>query len=45
MADLDTHNIKQLKKKGQAVRQIILEATFPADLEKEIAFYAELGKN
>lgn len=45
LADLDTHNIKQLEEKGQAVRQIILEATFPADLEKEIKLaYAELGK-
>ncbi|MDR3643068.1 MAG: phosphoenolpyruvate synthase [Candidatus Doudnabacteria bacterium] len=45
LADLDTHNIKQLEEKGQKVRQLILEASFPADLEKEItAAFAELGK-
>jgi len=45
LADLDTHNIKQLEDKGQKVRQLILEASFPADLEKEIkAAFAELGK-
>src|SRR5581483_571246 len=36
LADLDTHDIKQLEDKGQKVRQLILEAGFPADLETEI---------
>ena len=45
LADLDTHNIKQLEEKGQKVRQLILEASFPADLETEIkSAFAELGK-
>jgi pyruvate,water dikinase len=45
LADLDTHNIKQLEEKGQRVRQLILEAGFPADLETEIkTAFAELGK-
>ncbi len=33
---LDTHNIANLKKKGQAVRDVVLNAKFPPDLEKEI---------
>ncbi len=33
---LDTKNIKQLEQKGQAVRQAILGATFPRDLEDAI---------
>ncbi|MDE2312513.1 MAG: phosphoenolpyruvate synthase, partial [Patescibacteria group bacterium] len=45
LADLDTHNIKQLEDKGQKVRQLILEAGFPADLEGEIkTAFGELGK-
>jgi pyruvate,water dikinase len=45
LADLDTHDIKQLEEKGQKVRQLILEASFPADLEKEIkTAFGELGK-
>ncbi len=45
LADLNTHDIKQLEDKGQKVRQLILEANFPADLEKEIkSAFAELGK-
>ncbi len=45
LADLDTHNIKQLEEKGQVVRQLILEASFPADLEAQIkTAFAELGK-
>ncbi len=45
LANLDTHNIKQLEEKGQKVRQLILEATFPTDLEAEIkSSYAELAK-
>lgn len=42
---LDTHNIKQLEDKGHKVRQAILEASFPQDLEKSIlSAFAELGK-
>ena len=45
LADLDTHDIKQLEDKGQKVRQVILEATFPKDLETEIkTAFAALGK-
>ncbi len=33
---LDTGNIKQLEEKGQQVRQAILSATFPQDLERAI---------
>jgi pyruvate,water dikinase len=45
LADLDTHNMKQLEEKGDAVRQLILGASFPADLEAEVkAAFAELGK-
>ncbi len=45
LAGLDTHDIKQLEEKGQKVRQLILEASFPADLEKEIKIaFGELGK-
>ena len=45
LAELDTHNMKQLEEKGDKVRQLILGASFPADLEKEIkAAFAELGK-
>lgn len=36
LEDLDTHDIKQLEDKGQKVRQEILQATFPKDLEEEI---------
>ena len=42
---LDTHNIKQLEEKGHKVRQLILESSFPQDLEGEIkAAFKELGK-
>ncbi|MBI5531061.1 MAG: phosphoenolpyruvate synthase [Candidatus Doudnabacteria bacterium] len=42
---LDTKDIHQLEDKGQAVRQAILQATFPKDLQDEILFaYTELGK-
>jgi pyruvate,water dikinase len=45
LADLDTGNIKQLEEKGKKVRQLILGASFPQDLEKEIkTAFAELGK-
>ncbi len=33
---LDTHNIQDLKKRGKKVRDIILKADFPKDLEKAI---------
>ncbi|MGB9712337.1 MAG: phosphoenolpyruvate synthase [Dissulfurimicrobium hydrothermale] len=33
---LDTHNIADLRKKGRAVREIVLGAKFPAALETEI---------
>lgn len=33
---LNTHNIKDLMKRGAAVRQVILNAEFPKDLEQEI---------
>jgi pyruvate,water dikinase len=36
LKDLDTTNIKQLEEKGLKVRRLILESSFPADLEKEI---------
>ncbi len=36
LADLNTGNIKQLEEKGQKVRQLILESTFPKDLEMEV---------
>ncbi len=42
---LDTHNIKQLEQCGQKVRQMILEASFPVELEKQIKIaFEELGK-
>ena len=36
LRDLDTHNIGQLEEKGQKIRQLILEASFPKDLEEAI---------
>ena len=47
---LDTHNIEDLQARGQKVRDIILNAKFPADLEDAInAAYAQMeaeyGKN
>jgi pyruvate, water dikinase len=43
---LDTHNIKDLQKRGRAVRQIILKAKLPEELEKEIVeAYRKLGKS
>ena len=36
LANLDTHNIKQLEEKGQKVRELILNAPFPADMQKDI---------
>jgi pyruvate,water dikinase len=45
LQDLDTKNIKQLARRGEEVRQLILGASFPADLEKEIlTAYRELNK-
>ncbi len=45
LAGLDTHNIKQLEDCGQKVRELILSAPFPADLEKEIlAAFKTLGE-
>jgi len=45
LKDLNTKDIKQLEEKGQAVRQVILQATFPQDLQKEIyAAYDQLAK-
>ncbi len=45
LSGLDTKNIRQLEDKGQAVRQAILQAAFPKDLQEEIfAAYASLGK-
>lgn len=45
LADLDTHNMKQLEEKGKIIRDLILEAPFPKDLEKDIlSAFEELGK-
>ncbi len=45
LKDLDTKDIRQLEEKGQAVRQAILQAVFPEDLQKEIyAAYDQLAK-
>ncbi len=42
---LDTHNIEDLQRRGKKVREIILNAKFPADLEDAIkAAYAEMEK-
>lgn len=37
LADLDTHDIANLSQRGHAVRQAILSATLPRDLEEQIA--------
>ncbi|MEZ0328192.1 MAG: phosphoenolpyruvate synthase [Dissulfuribacterales bacterium] len=43
---LDTHNIADLRARGKKVREIILNAPFPADLEKVIASsYDDLCKS
>ncbi|MBI4090987.1 MAG: phosphoenolpyruvate synthase [Candidatus Komeilibacteria bacterium] len=45
LADLDTKNIHNLQERGHKVRQEILRAHFPKDLEQEIlASYHELSK-
>jgi len=36
LSDLDTHDIKNLRERGKKVRQIILDAELPKDLEEEI---------
>ena len=37
LADLDTHDMANLSQRGHAVRQAILSATLPRDLEEQIA--------
>lgn len=45
LADLDTHDIDNLQRRGSRVRHLILGAEFPADLEQEIvAAYSELER-
>ncbi len=45
LAGLDTHNIKHLEEKGAQVRELILSAPFPADLEMEIKVaFGQLGE-
>jgi len=36
LKNIDTKNVRQLFAKGALVREVIMKATFPADLEKEI---------
>jgi len=36
LKDLDTKDIKNLKKRGEKIRNLILQAEFPKELEKEI---------
>ena len=50
LKDLNTHDIRNLKAHGQAVRQTIMEAEFPEDLKKAIIknyqkLEQEYGKN
>lgn len=46
LAGLDTKDIHQLEEKGQAVRQAILQANFPKDMETEILnAYKQLSKD
>lgn len=43
LGDLDTHDMKNLAKRGQAVRQAIRQAALPRDLQEQItAAYAKL---
>lgn len=45
LKDLDTHNIKNLQARGKKVRNLILKAKFPIDLEKEVVrAYHDLSK-
>jgi len=37
LSDLDTHDMANLSQRGHAVRQAILSATLPRDLEEQIA--------
>jgi pyruvate,water dikinase len=44
LTGLNTHNIKDLQKRGKTVRQLILKAGFPNDLKKQITTaYKKLG--
>ena len=44
LVDLDTHNIENLRQRGRQVRQAIMAAALPSDLEHAIgAAYAQLG--
>ncbi|MFH1192780.1 MAG: phosphoenolpyruvate synthase [Candidatus Jorgensenbacteria bacterium] len=50
LAGLNTHNLKDLQRRGKAVRELIVKAELPADLKREIrAAYRKLerkyGKN
>lgn len=45
LSDLDTGNMRQLEKKGEQIRKLILKSNLPKDLEEMIAVaYKELGK-
>jgi len=45
LSDLDTHNMKNLRERGEKVRKLIFETKFPKDLEKEIIdHYKEMSK-
>ncbi|MFC1686983.1 phosphoenolpyruvate synthase [Patescibacteria group bacterium] len=45
LADLNTHNIRNLQARGKKVRQLILNTTFPKDLEQVIiSNYRKLEK-
>jgi pyruvate, water dikinase len=46
LTTLDTRNLKYLQKAGQQIRQRILRAQFPVDVQEEIKqAYRKLGKN
>jgi len=42
LKDLDTHNIKNLQKRGEKVRKLIFETELPKDLEEEIIAHYHL---
>jgi len=45
LADLDTHDLKNLMSKGQQIRELILKAELPKDLQQQIiAAYQKLEK-
>ncbi len=45
LSDLDTHNMKNLRERGEKVRKLIFETKFPKDLEEEIIdHYKEMPK-